>query len=329
MALLSSASLLPWALVAAVLSWVSSSAAQTHAAPGGAGEPCARFVDELRAAPGPEPLVALAGCREHHGRLADAWTLYARATEQAQLQGKADVAQAAQQASQRISPKLGRVRLVVGSGYEALSFAIDGVALSLSEVTLPRPLDPGVHTITASRPGFVTWSHAIDVGAGAEVSVTVPTLVPLPASVAAVPPMSPQDVEAAQRAARIGVLRGEIVKLEHAREEASYTGPIWMLAIGGGVAIAGVVSLVQATTGTGQGGGGISGTSGGLSAALLVGGVALGTVGGIMLGRRVKKREVLDKLIDRRVEELDRLEGSVAWLSFDPIGGRVLVSGSF
>ncbi|HEX3773436.1 MAG TPA: hypothetical protein VHV51_03170 [Polyangiaceae bacterium] len=146
---------------------------------------CARFRESDRLDPAVGTRFNLADCEEKRGRLASAWSLFRGVV--AQLAEGDDRLPIAQKRLVALESRVPRLTMVLGAGapsnthvkegeteYESASF---GVAL---------PLDPGMHHLIVSAPGYQArrMDVALEPGETAEVKVRPGPLVPLEEHVA-------------------------------------------------------------------------------------------------------------------------------------------------
>lgn len=139
---------------------------------------CAKFAESKRLAPGLGVTLYLADCYEHLGRTASAWTEF-RAAEglaRARSDKRADVAR---DHAQALEPKLDRLTISVAATVPRTGLTIlrDGVPISLDEVGLAVPVDPGDHVVVVSSPGHASRTFSAHVGPEApKATVTIDRL---------------------------------------------------------------------------------------------------------------------------------------------------------
>lgn len=306
-------------------------------------EACAKFSDSLRIDPSTGTLLNLASCREKQGKLATAWALYSKASNQARLAGHGDRQAYAQQKVAELEPKLSRLTINLDKSEDrtGVHVTLDGEPVSDAAIGFPFPVDAGKHVIVAKQPGRVDWQAEVTVGGnGAKESITVPLLAAGPEGAGAAPvagaaaaagtagaaattttPADPKEVERLQK---------ELEELREKRSDIGIGGPITLLGIGGGVAIVGVAimySAVTVTTVLDE-----DEVDGGLLAAgavTLAVGAGLAVGGGLFLKSRLSQRKALDPAIQEREEKLEAMGVEVSGIGFNPMNGTFVVSGRF
>jgi hypothetical protein len=155
-------------------------------------EAAERLAESQRLDPAPGTMANLAYCYDKLGRTSAAWVTYKETARLARQSGKsewASQAEASAAAIERAAP-----RLVIQLSERAET---PGLALSVDDVALPRPLwseSPpaamGRHEIRASAAGKRSWSSPFEVPeGGAPTTLVVPPLEPEEAP----PPPPPQD----------------------------------------------------------------------------------------------------------------------------------------
>ena len=129
-------------------------------------EACPKFAESLRLDPGIGTMLWLADCYENNGQTASAWAQFKEAAGVAGLRADPREAVARRRAA-ALEPKLSNVVIALppGTRVSGLEVRRDGVVISSAELGLALPMDPGVHTLTASAPGRTTWSGTVEVTA--------------------------------------------------------------------------------------------------------------------------------------------------------------------
>jgi serine/threonine-protein kinase len=125
---------------------------------------CPKLEESQRLDPGLGTLLNLAECQAQLGKTATAWANFLEAAYQAKAQNQTKREMAARARAATLEPKLSRltIKAVLTSGV-AIEIKRDGNVVSPSTVGTAIPLDPGVHTISASAPGKQPWSTTITV----------------------------------------------------------------------------------------------------------------------------------------------------------------------
>lgn len=125
-------------------------------------------------------LLYLAECYEKSGRTASAWATFREASDAASAAKEPQRARTGRERAQRLEALLSRLTIQVAPETQQLSgLTIDRkdkqIQPALFNVAVPT--DPGEYTITASAPGYETWSGTVTVpDRGGKVSITVPAL---------------------------------------------------------------------------------------------------------------------------------------------------------
>lgn len=114
------------------------------------------------------------------GRLVEGAEMLRQATREGSPQVRAD----AERLVAALEPRLGRLTLRVEGPLERATIRIGETEIPAELHGMAQPIDPGEHTITATRDGAVvaTASVTIAEGASAEARLTIPELPPEPAS---------------------------------------------------------------------------------------------------------------------------------------------------
>ncbi|HEX7666021.1 MAG TPA: PEGA domain-containing protein [Polyangiaceae bacterium] len=141
-------------------------------------EACVKFADSNRLAPGTGTLLNLATCHVKIGKLATAWVEMNNAADSDRRLGNVQRLAWIRQQIDDLSPKLAHLTVGVAPATPAgFSVVLDGATLDPAAYGSPTPVDPGEHVVTASAPGYETWSTKIAVDQnGVEKSVVVPVL---------------------------------------------------------------------------------------------------------------------------------------------------------
>jgi hypothetical protein len=147
-------------------------------------EACPKLAESFRIDPATGSLLALAACHEAQGKSASAWSEYNEVVSRARREGRTDRADAAQQRSTALEPRLSRLTVALGagaSGVPGLVVKRDGFVLGAGAFGAALPVDPGEHVVEASAPSRQPWSARTSVAAdGASGVVTVPALSEVP-----------------------------------------------------------------------------------------------------------------------------------------------------
>lgn len=190
----------PLVLLAALvlLAWPATAAAQNAAAADAAfregralleqgryAEACSKLEQSFELDPATGTLLNLGACQEALGKTASAWATFSTAAERARSQRRPRREAEARRRARELEPRLIRLRVEADGSPEGLAIQLD--AASIDElIGVSIPVDPGSHSIAASRAGHRPWSTMIAAdSAGETIVVTVPVLERLPEPVAA------------------------------------------------------------------------------------------------------------------------------------------------
>ncbi len=148
-------------------------------------EACEKFEESQRLDPAAGTLLNLGDCREAEGKLASAWALF----EDARKTAVSDVVreEAASRASS-VQERLTYLRIEVKDPVPEQVIRYGEVTLGRAAYGARVPVDPGEVTVSASAPGYVTWTTQVKAEQGT-LRVSVPALVPV--AVEPVPPEAP------------------------------------------------------------------------------------------------------------------------------------------
>jgi len=158
-------------------------------------EACPKFAQSLRLDSGLGTMLWLADCLEKNGQHASAWAVFKDAAALAAL-NKDSRESLARMRSEGLEPRLAKLVINVAQAPTASSASAlassartevlilrDHTPVSKVELGIAIPVDPGPHEITASAPGYQSWSQRIEVPPIAgTVHVIVPELTRAPAS---------------------------------------------------------------------------------------------------------------------------------------------------
>lgn len=143
-------------------------------------EACPKLAESLRLEAGIGTRLYLADCYEKNGQRANAWVHFREAARAAAA--KHDEREAvALRRGREIEAELTRIviALPVERRVPGVEVRRDGVVVPLDEMGSAFPIDPGVHTVSASAPGREAWSVSIQVGTlPIATTVNVPLLEP-------------------------------------------------------------------------------------------------------------------------------------------------------
>jgi serine/threonine-protein kinase len=181
-----------------------------------AAEACPKLEESQRLDPGMGTAFRLGECYAATGRLVRAAQLYREVAAEAKAAKSAAREQVATERADEVAartPKL-VVELTDAARVPGLSVRVDDAALEPAQLGNPMPLDPGDHEVSASAPGFVSWSSRVHLAPRGEAHVPIPALAAEPRAeaphaapepVAPPPPASPPSSFGGQRVAALAV----------------------------------------------------------------------------------------------------------------------------
>ncbi|MFO0550077.1 MAG: hypothetical protein U0271_16900 [Polyangiaceae bacterium] len=125
------------------------------------GDACKSFAESQRLGPSVGTLLNLGLCNELQGKLATAWATYKEAGVLAQQRNDNRVATADENAD-RLEPKLSKLAVTVKETVPDMVIKRDGTVIAA--IGVPIAIDPGEHEITASAPGYITYTVRVTMG---------------------------------------------------------------------------------------------------------------------------------------------------------------------
>ena len=151
-------------------------------------EACPKFEASLRYDPVLGTRLNLATCYERIGKLASAWGLYRESLELAKKAGDTKRADYALKQANAIEPRLPKLAIFLPSNPPA-GFVVkrDDTPVDAGALGVALYVDPGAHTVTASAPGFETFSVSVTLVEGKTETFAIPSLVARPAAPATEP----------------------------------------------------------------------------------------------------------------------------------------------
>ncbi len=151
-------------------------------------EACPKFEASLRLDPALGTRMNLADCYEASGKLASAWSMYRSAADMARVQRDPREQLAATRAA-ALKPKLPRLVIrLEGTPTANMTLVRSGAAIEPAMLGAESFVDPGRIVVTASAPGYVTFTVTVEAIEGASVEAVIPPLVPDGASPSVQPP---------------------------------------------------------------------------------------------------------------------------------------------
>jgi hypothetical protein len=159
-------------------------------------EACPKFEASLRYDPVLGTRLNLATCYEHIGKLASAWGLYRESVELAKKAGDTKRAEYAQKQAASLEPRLPKLAISAPASPPA-GFVVkrDETTVDAGALGVALYVDPGIHHVTASAPGFETFTVTVTLGEGKTETLAVPNLAARPAA-----PVAPSVEKPAQPA---------------------------------------------------------------------------------------------------------------------------------
>lgn len=160
-------------------------------------EACATFTATLDLEKGLGTMLRLADCYDRQGKTASAWALFKEVAASAGLANDVVREQIANERVRELESRLSLLRLTVVLPNAATASVnepavipevmLDGSVIPEPMWDAPFPMDPGVHPIEVSAPGYQPWLSKLEVPTGPALkSVIVPALSPEPAKLAPV-----------------------------------------------------------------------------------------------------------------------------------------------
>lgn len=145
-------------------------------------EACPKLAASLRLDRALGTMLWLADCYEKNGQTASGHAQFVAAAKLA-AERRDPREKVATRRANDLEARLTRVTVVLPKPpVEGLVVRRDGVPVDEGELDVAVPIDPGVHTFSASAAGYVTWTAAIDFPSRPEtIKVNVPVLLPAPA----------------------------------------------------------------------------------------------------------------------------------------------------
>jgi hypothetical protein len=159
-------------------------------------EACPKLEESQRLDGGMGTQFRLAECHEKVGKVASAWAGFIAVAATAAAARQPERESAARQRAEALAPRLPRLTLTVPPEVEAIPGLVvmrDGGPVGKPLWTVPVPLDPGEHVVTAEAPGKKTWTTRVTAVEGAALGVTIGLLETAPGGTPpVVPPPQPR-----------------------------------------------------------------------------------------------------------------------------------------
>jgi hypothetical protein len=143
-------------------------------------EACARFAESYEMVASSGTLLNLALCHQTQGKTATAWSEYRAAARLARNQGREDRAAVADESALALEPKLARISITAVETVAGLQVATELGPLGEGGLKVDVPIDPGTHKVTATAPGYLSWTATVEVKEAEQLTVQIPKLEPEP-----------------------------------------------------------------------------------------------------------------------------------------------------
>ncbi len=176
---------------------------------------CAKFEASYKLNPAAVTMINIAKCHEHEGKLTLAVSDYRAALKLNERtlgeERQKQLAEIAKAGIAEITPKLGKLTIVIASPPAGLVVVRDQVELPAAVLGEAIPVDPGTHEIEVSAPGFTAERRTVDVKEAEAVSVEI-SLVPAKAPETSPKPAETQKAPAAQPAPKNPIVNDKNTK---------------------------------------------------------------------------------------------------------------------
>jgi hypothetical protein len=137
---------------------------QTLMAAGKTAEACEKFAASHRLDPAPGTVLNLAACHEKLGKDATAWAEFKEAQALAARRGDKRREEYAAQKIEALEKHLHRVVIEILSPVPNMTVTLDDKPLVREAWGTGLALDPGLHKLEVSAPGFATWKREVNLG---------------------------------------------------------------------------------------------------------------------------------------------------------------------
>jgi tetratricopeptide (TPR) repeat protein len=137
---------------------------QTLMAAGKTEEACEKFAASHRLDPAPGTVLNLAACHEKLGKDASAWAEYKEAQALSARRGDKRREEYAAQKIEALEKHLHRVVIEILSPLQDMKVTLDGRPLVREAWGTGLALDPGLHKLEVSAPGYTTWRRELNMG---------------------------------------------------------------------------------------------------------------------------------------------------------------------
>jgi serine/threonine-protein kinase len=144
------------------------------------GKACGLLERSQHIDPGVGTLLYLAECYEKSGRTASAWATFREASDAAERVKESQRARTGRERAARLEPLLSRLTIQVApESQQIVGLAIERGASPVQQAlwNVPVPVDPGEYSVTASAPGYESWTQKVTVPEkAAKAAIQVPPL---------------------------------------------------------------------------------------------------------------------------------------------------------
>lgn len=140
---------------------------------------CAKLQASQELDPAVSTLVKLAQCKEHEGKLAEAWYLLQeayklnRAKEDQQAKRRQELEAYTSKLLAEIEPRVPKLRVVISNAPDGMKVSRDGAEIPLSTLGQSLPANPGAHSILVEARGFVTARRSFTLAEGQALDVSI------------------------------------------------------------------------------------------------------------------------------------------------------------
>ena len=172
------------------------------------GDACPKLARSQELAPSGGTLLNLGDCYEKNGQTASAWVSFRDAAARAATAGQKQAQAAALVRADALATRLVHLKLTLAPDARrpGLEIKRDGESVSNAELGIDVPVDPGVHKLEASAPGYLPWTKEVTIAQASPVeSVVIPALTERPAAPAGAPAIA-VDTKAGNTQRTIGLI---------------------------------------------------------------------------------------------------------------------------
>jgi hypothetical protein len=149
-------------------------------AEGKTAEACGRFAESYAIEASSGKLLNLALCHETEGKIATAWAEYRATARLSRNEGREDRAATAVTKGAALESRLPYLVVISAKPVPGLNVVSEVGALDEGGLGVAVPIDPGVHQIKASAPGYRPWTASLEIKETERHTLRVPELVAEP-----------------------------------------------------------------------------------------------------------------------------------------------------